>query len=89
MHDSVLYPLLSWLLVLIATLALRAARARNVVDRLLMLDTLALIFIAALSLLAIARRSTGYLDVALMLALLSFAQTVASARYAERRKVAK
>lgn len=81
MHDSLFYLVMSWLVLLVGLLAYRAVRARGTTDRVIALDTLSYVFVAALTVLAIERQLAGYLDVALMLALLSFTQAVAASRY--------
>lgn len=81
MHDNVFYLVMSWLVLLLGLLAYRAVRATRTTDRVVALDTLSYVFVAALTVLAIERQLAGYLDVALMLALLSFTQTVAASRY--------
>ena len=47
----------------------------------LALDTLALVFVAVLELFGAWRGVTGYLDAALVLALVSYVQTVAATRF--------
>lgn len=88
MHDAVFQLVMAWQLVLVAVLALRGARARSLVGRAIALDTLALVFVSALALLATERARAGYLDVALVIAMLGFAQTIATARYASPEKTA-
>jgi len=75
-----------WLLILVAVLALYAVKAPNTVQRAMAVDTLALVFVAALAAVAIRRQEAGFLDIALVLAMLGFAQTVAVARIVKRRK---
>lgn len=81
MHELWFTLVTSWLVLLLALLALRAVRATRITDRILALDVLSFVFVATLSLMAIKRDLEGYLDVALMLALLAFIQTVSSSRY--------
>jgi multisubunit Na+/H+ antiporter MnhF subunit len=84
MHPTVFILAIAWCFVLIALLAFHAVRARDTVDKLLALDTLSLVFIAALTIFALHRGRSAYLDVALMLALIAFAQTLAGVHYAGR-----
>jgi multisubunit Na+/H+ antiporter MnhF subunit len=87
MHDAVFYIVIFWLGSLLALLALRAMRAEGVVDRVLAIDTISYVMVAVLSTIALWRRAPGYLDIALMLALLAYIQTVAAARYARDHEV--
>jgi multicomponent Na+:H+ antiporter subunit F len=87
MHAELFWIAIVWCIVLIALLALGALRARDSVDRILVIDTLSLVFIEALALFALHRGRSAYLDVALMLALVAFAQTLAGVHYAGRGRV--
>ena len=86
MHTWVYELAIVWHIGLVALLVGFALRTRRLVDRVVALDTLALVFVAALAIVALRRHSAHYLDVALVLALLGFAQTVATARLLERRE---
>lgn len=86
MHPWIFYIVILWQLTLIAALAIYALRAQTVVTRALAVDTLALVFVAALGVIAMQRNQAGYLDVALVLALLGFAQTVGAVRFAEKKR---
>lgn len=81
MHEAVFHVVLAWQVGLVAVLAVRGARARTLVGRAIALDVLALVFVAALAVVAVRRRQADYLDVALVLALLGFTQTIVTARY--------
>lgn len=81
MHDTVFHLVLAWQVGLVAVLAVRGARSNTLFGRAIALDTLALVFVAALALVAVHRGQADYLDVALVLAMLSFAQTIVTARY--------
>lgn len=81
MHDVVFSFAMSWIALLVALLLYRAVRARRITDRLVALDALSALFVASLTVIAVERGTAGYLDVALMLALLGFTQTVAGASY--------
>lgn len=80
------YVLSTWLVALVAVLAVHGTRAKTTVDRVLALDTLSLVFIAALALFAVRRGRSAYLDVALMLAMVSFSETLATSRYSARHE---
>jgi multicomponent Na+:H+ antiporter subunit F len=86
-HDVVFYIVTLWLGALLALLALRVLRAESVVDRVLAIDTISYVMVAVLATLALWRRAPGYLDVALMLGLLAYIQTVAAARFASEHEV--
>lgn len=86
MHDAVFYVAVIWQLALAAVLTYYTLRTNHIVNRILALDVLALVFVAAVACVAIHRNEPGYLDVALVLAMLGFVQTVATARLAELRK---
>lgn len=81
MHHAVFVFALSWIALLSALLLYRAVRARRTTDRLVALDALSTMFVGSLTILAVEREFAGYLDVALMLALLGFTQTVAASGY--------
>ena len=86
MHDFVFYSVIIWQFTLAAMLGLFVLRTRNIVTRALALDMLSLIVVSGVTAVGIHRDEAGYLDVALVLAMISFVQTVATARLAERRK---
>ena len=73
-------------LALAAVLALvRLIRGPSLPDRVVALDLIAVIGVAICGLAALAWKLTVFLDVALLLALISFVGTVAFARYLEWR----
>jgi multisubunit Na+/H+ antiporter MnhF subunit len=80
-NDVVFYIALVWMLVLLVATLLVVIRADGTLTRLLALDTLTLVLIALLILYSSTTGRSYYLDVAIMLALLSFMSTVAVARY--------
>ena len=88
MHDAVFSFAMSWIALLVALLLYRAVRATRTADRLLTLDALSVMFVSSLTVIAVERGAAGYLDVALMLALLGFTQTVAAAHYCLMGRVA-
>jgi multisubunit Na+/H+ antiporter MnhF subunit len=75
-----------WHAVLILLLLLYALGTRKLVDRLIAFDALSIVFVAALSVVGIQRQETYYLDIALVIAMLGFVQTVAAVRLLERRR---
>ena len=87
MHEAVFYGAVVWMTGLLGVAVGAVIRARSAMVRILALDTLSLILIALLILLADARRAPFYLDAALALALLSFLATLAAARYHSEGRV--
>ena len=87
MHDVVYYAALVWLGALAAGVMVVTLRSRSMAARILAVDTLTLLLIAALVVVAARMRVSSYLDAALFVALLSFAGTIAAARYLGTRRV--
>lgn len=87
MHQTLFYIAAVWMTVLLGVSVVFVVRARSAMVRILGLDVLTLLAIAFLILYADANRASVYLDAALALALLSFAATLASARYHSERRV--
>lgn len=83
MHVVVFYAAALWMTVLLATSIVLVIRARSVGSRIIALDMAILILVALLVLLSDVERVPYFLDAALALALLSFAATIAAARYYE------
>lgn len=81
MHETVFYVAAAWMAVLLSVGVVTVIRAPSRMTRILALDMVTLILIAFLILYADARRVSYYLDAALVLALLSFAGTIAAAHY--------
>jgi len=79
--QTVVLPLLTLAVVLAFV---RLALGPSLPDRVIALDLLASFGIAILAAQAVARGQTAYLDVGLLLALVSFLGTVAFAHYLER-----
>jgi multicomponent Na+:H+ antiporter subunit F len=77
----ILVPALVWVTLLLVAGGLVLLRARDVVQRIIALDLLAVLVIGMLALLAYLRDERYYFDAAVALALLSFVATVAAARY--------
>ncbi len=81
MPAFVVIPALFWVTLLLVAGGLALVRARDVLQRIVALDLLAVIVIALLALLCYLRGQAYYLDAAVALALMSFVATVAVARY--------
>ncbi|MDQ3765432.1 MAG: monovalent cation/H+ antiporter complex subunit F [Actinomycetota bacterium] len=81
MPTIVLVPALIWVTLLLVAGGLALIRARDVLQRVIALDLLAVLVVALLALLSYLRNEGYYLDAAVALALLSFVATVAAARY--------
>ena len=81
MPSVVLVPALVWVTLLLVVGGLALLRARDVMQRVIAFDLLAVLVIALLSMLSYLRDVGYYLDAAVALALLSFVATVAAARY--------
>ncbi|SDF41307.1 multicomponent Na+:H+ antiporter subunit F [Lentzea fradiae] len=84
MPGFVIIPALVWATLLLVAGGLALVRARDVLQRIVALDLLAVIVIALLALLSYLRGQPYYLDAAVALALLSFVATVATARYLDK-----
>lgn len=81
MHTAVFYVAALWMTVLLGVSIVLVIRAPSILSRVLSLDMLILILVALLVLLSDTLRVPYFLDTALVLALLSFAATIAAARY--------
>ncbi len=87
MHEVVFYVAVTWMTVLLAVGVVATIKLPLTGGRILALDTLTLILTALLVLYGTAERTSYYLDVALVLALLAFVGTLAAARYYGERKI--
>jgi multicomponent Na+:H+ antiporter subunit F len=87
MHESVFYFAAIWMALLLCAGVVEMLRAPSMLARVLALDMVTLILVAFLILLADSRREPYYLDAAVALALLSFAGTLAAARYHARGQI--
>lgn len=74
-----------WHIVLIAILLFFARRTTDLVDRIVGFDALSLVFVSALAVIGTQRKEVFYFDIALVVAMLGFVQTVAAVRLLERR----
>lgn len=81
MHEIVFSAAALWMAVLLCACLVTVVRARSSLTRVLALDMVTLLLIALLILFSDSRRVGYYLDAALVLSLLSFAATIAAARY--------
>ncbi|MBN8470855.1 multiple resistance and pH regulation protein F [Corallococcus exiguus] len=81
MHETFFTLAIVWMVGLLGALVLLASRQRSSADMLMSVDTLGLVICAVLALYGATRGEAGYLDAALVLALLSYVQTVAGARF--------
>lgn len=85
MLDWIFVPVMAWHAVLLLLLLVQAARAHGLLARLIAFDAASVVFLSALVVLAVERREPVYLEIALVLAMLVFVQTVAAGRLLERR----
>lgn len=86
MSDIVFYIAMIWLIGLFSVCVVMVARAKSALVRILSLDVLSLVLVAALIVYSATTGTSYYLDAALVLALISFISIIAAARYhAERR----
>ena len=87
MHEQVFTAATVWVACLLVVCVMVMLRSRSGLVRVLALDTMTLMFVALLVLFSGSRGVSWYLDVALVLALLSFLSTVAAARYYAEGKI--
>lgn len=87
MHALVYYVAMGWLAVLVAAVMVVTLRSRSLGTRILAVDTVTLLLVVVLVLVAVYTGVSSYLDAALFVALLSFAGTLAAARYLGMRRV--
>ena len=85
MHDWIFGSLLVWHAALLLLLLVQAARAGDLVSRLIGFDAASVVLMSALIVIAVERREAVYLDIALVLAMVVFVQTVAAGRLLETR----
>lgn len=81
MPTIIIVPALIWVTLLLVAGGTALVRARDVLQRVIALDLLAVVVIALLALLSYLRGQPYYFDAAVALALLSFVATIATARY--------
>lgn len=81
MHEAFFYIAAVWLSGLVIACAVRVLSARSTATRILAVDTLVLILVGLLVLWSDAEGVPYFLDAALVLSMLSFAATLAVARF--------
>lgn len=79
--------IIAWHAGLLLLLLVFALRTDDLLRRLMAFDALSVVFLSVLTVLAIHRRDTVYLDIGLVVAMLVFVQTVAAARLIRRRSI--
>jgi multisubunit Na+/H+ antiporter MnhF subunit len=87
MHETVFYLATFWMAVLMSVAVVLVVKERSALVRVLALDMVTLLLVAFLVLYSDSRQVSYYLDAALVLALLSFAATIAAARYHSEGKI--
>ena len=87
MHESIFYVAMIWMAGLLSVGVVVVVRASSAITRVLALDMVSLLLVALLILYSDTQQVTYYLDAALVLALLSFAATVAAARYHSDQRI--
>ena len=87
MHESVFYVAMLWMAGLLSVGIIVVIRAKTAMTRVLALDMVTLLLVALLILYADSRKVPYYMDAALVLAMLSFASTIAAARYHSEGKI--
>ncbi len=85
MHDWIFGFVLVWHAGLLMLLLVQTARAGDLLTRLISFDAASLVLMSGLIVIAIDRLEAVYLDIALVLAMLVFVQTVAASRLLEQR----
>lgn len=81
MHEFVFYFASVWMTLLLGACVARALRSESGLSRILAVDAVGLVLVALLVLYGSSRSSPFFLDAALALAALSFAGTIALARF--------
>lgn len=84
MHQSIFYLAVVWMSALFSIVVFRALQVRSSAERILAFDLAVLLAVGLLVLFSDAEGVPYFLDAALALALLSFAATIAAARFVER-----
>lgn len=85
MHDWIFGGTMIWHAGLLLLLLVQAVRADDLLTRLIGFDAASMVLMSALVVIAVERREAVYLDIALVLAMLVFVQTVAVGRLLEAR----
>jgi multicomponent Na+:H+ antiporter subunit F len=87
MTDVVFFVAVGWMTLLFSAGVVLVIRRESAVDKIQALDVLSLILVALLVLFADSQESSYYLDVALIVSLLSFVAIIAAARYFGRGRI--
>ena len=89
MFNNFLLICLIALILSIVTAIYRVYKGPSITDRVMALDNIGINIIAMIAVLSMYFRTTAYLDIILLLGILSFVGTIAFARYIERGVVIK
>ncbi len=87
MADWIFTLAMTWHAVLFVLLAVAAIRARGMLFKVIAFDAVSIVFISALVVLAAYRQEVRFLEIALVLAMLAFTQTLAAARLLTARRL--
>jgi len=87
MHEVVYYVAMAWMTGLLIVCFSLVVRAKSALVRVLALDTVTLVLVALLVLYSATTGKGYYIDASIMLALLSFVTTIATARYHSERRM--
>lgn len=87
MTDIVFFVAVGWITLLFSVVIVLVIRRDAAVDKIQALDVLSLTLVALLVLFADAQMSSYYLDVALIVSLLSFVAIMSAARYFGRGRI--
>jgi multicomponent Na+:H+ antiporter subunit F len=87
MTDVVFIVAVGWSTILFSVVVFLVIKRSSAVDKIQALDVLSLILVALLVLFADSQESSYYLDVALIVSLLSFVAIIAAARYFGRGRI--
>ena len=80
MHEWAFHIVFVWVVGLIAALLVYTVLTPSTASRTMAVDALTMVLVAALATVAMSRAEAGFLDVALVLAMLGFVQTVGVVR---------
>ncbi|HET7408607.1 MAG TPA: monovalent cation/H+ antiporter complex subunit F [Paracoccaceae bacterium] len=87
MVDWIFGAIMVWHAILMLMLLVHAVRSREIVATLIAFDAVSLVLLSALVVLAAHRREVSFIEIALVLALVVFAQTLAAARLLKIRRI--
>lgn len=86
MAEWIFQLVLAWHAGLILLLLLYTARVQDDIRRLVGFDALSIAFVSALIIVGLHRQAPYYMDIALVVGMLGFVQTLAAVRYVERQR---